>query len=435
MNMRKIVSYALSAAVGCVISLGAVALSRGAAPFNLPGSGDKGAVLTKLEETAPARTRTANENLISKASATILPSVVTIQIEGTVKSSAQRRVNPFSNNPLFRQFFGDQFGDQDSTPQKYKGVGSGVIISDDGYILTNNHVVAINTDGRGDQTPQLADKVKVVLNDGKAYNAKVVGCDQTSDIAVVKIDAPAGTLKPAVLGNSKDLEVGDMVIAAGNPLNIGTTVTFGIISALGHRNTEVTGPQVQAENIIQTDAAINEGNSGGALADMDGRVIGINEAIISSNQMFAGIGLAIPINRAKEIAYQIIKNGRVVRPYIGIAYQSLKIVPEEDRAQLGITTKGDAGVVVAKVLPGAPAADAGIRIYDVILDASGQPIDDDNSLRSIIEQRKVGDKLVLRVARGDDIQLVTIKLKEMPKTFNTAAQSQNNDDNSSNSDQ
>ena len=160
-----------------------------------------------------------------------------------------------------------------------------------------------------------ADSVKVILADGKAYRARVVGADRTSDIAVVKINAPDEKLVPAQFADSNALQVGDMVVAAGDPLNIGITVTHGIISALGHRNADVTGgPGQIASDIIQTDAAINPGNSGGALADMDGRVVGINEAIISPNGSFVGIGLAIPINTAKDIAYQLIKSGKVIRP-------------------------------------------------------------------------------------------------------------------------
>ncbi len=396
--MRKIFSYALTFVVGFLICVLAVTLSRGAAPFNIASQESKNVVLAKLQAPAPAHQRLGSEEVITKAAAAIEPSIVTIDVES--KPIAQPQ-NPFGNDPFFRR----SFGDQEMQPQRSKGVGSGVIISDDGYILTNNHVVAN------------ADTVKILLSNGKGYRAKVIGTDTASDIAVVKIDAPQEKLKPASFGNSKDLQVGDMVIAAGNPLNIGTTVTFGIVSALGHRNSDVTGPNTMSSDIIQTDAAINPGNSGGALADMEGRVVGINEAIISPTGSFVGIGLAIPINAAKEIAYQLINTGRVVRPYIGIGYVPLKTVPQADRSKVGVTTGGDNGVVVTNVYPGSPAASTGLRVYDVILDANGQTIDDDNTLQAQIAKLKVGESLVLRVARGSAIKLITIKVGEMPQNF------------------
>jgi len=392
--MRKIGSYALTFVVGFVLCV--LAVTTGAAPFKAADQ-SKDIVLARLNTDVPIRDRATDQNEISKAAAVVEPSIVTIDVE----SKPLQTASPFGNDPFFRRFFGGG----DAVPQRTKGVGSGVIISDDGYIMTNNHVVAN------------ADTVKVLLNDGKAYTAKVIGTDKTSDIAVVKINAPEEKLIPAQLGNSKGLRVGDMVIAAGNPLNIGTTVTFGIVSALGHRNSEVTGPSAMASDIIQTDAAINPGNSGGALADMDGRVIGINEAIISPNGSFVGIGLAIPINTAKEIAAQLIKSGKVVRPYIGIGYVPLKGIDKSERGQVGITTQGDNGVVVTNVYPNSPAATAGLRVYDVILDANGKTLTDDSTLQSEISKLKVGDKLVLRVSRGNSVQLVSITVGEMPKDF------------------
>lgn len=396
--MRKVTSYVLTFVVGFLICVMAVTLSRGAAPFNLNADQSKNVVLARLQSPVPTRDRAGNESLITKAAAAIEPSIVTIDVES--KPIAQPS-NPFAGDPFFRRFFGDQ----DVQPRRSKGVGSGVIISDDGYIVTNNHVV------------KDADTVKVLLSDGKGYTAKVIGADPTSDIAVVKINAPTEKLKPAAFGDSKSLQVGDMVIAAGNPLNIGTTVTFGIVSALGHRNSDVTGPSSLANDIIQTDAAINPGNSGGALADMDGRVIGINEAIISPNGSFIGIGLAIPINTAKDVAYQLIKSGHVVRPYIGIGYVPIKTVPAADRRKIGVTITGDDGVVLTNVYPGSPAAAAGLRIYDVILDANGVTLNDANLLQPLIAKLKVDDSLVLRVARGGETKLITVKVGEMPKDF------------------
>jgi serine protease Do len=214
------------------------------------------------------------------------------------------------------------------------------------------------------------------------------------------------------------------VIAAGDPLDIGTTVTHGIISAIGHRNTEETGRSM-ASDIIQTDAAINPGNSGGALADLHGNVIGINEAIISPTGSFVGIGLAIPINTARTVAEQLIQNGKVVRPYLGVAYLPLKGIDEQSRQQVGISVTGDDGVVVTNVYPDSPAAKAGLRNYDVILDANGKPLTDDNQLQPLIQKLHVGDTLVLRIARGNDRPLISIKVGEMPSDFG-----QNSNDNS-----
>ncbi|MDR3708384.1 MAG: trypsin-like peptidase domain-containing protein [Capsulimonadaceae bacterium] len=401
--MRKLTSYTITFVIGFALCALAVNLSHGAAPFSLSGPESKNLVLTRLEAPAPVHDRVGNETIITKAAATIEPSIVTIDVES--KPIAVQ--SPFSGDPFFRRFFGDQtpFGDQGGRTQRTKGVGSGVIISDDGYILTNHHVV------------KNAATVKILLSDGKAYRAKVVGADQTTDIAVVKIDAPEEKLRPAQFADSKALEVGDMVIAAGNPLNIGTTVTFGIISALGHRNSEVTGPSAISNDIIQTDAAINPGNSGGALADMEGRVVGINEAIVSPTGSYVGIGLAIPINTAKDIAYQLIKNGKVIRPYIGIGYVPLKAVAKDDRAQLGITIDGDHGVVVTNVYSGSPAEAAGLHPYDVILDANAQQLTDTNSLQQVIAKLKVGDRLVLRVDRKGDTKFVSVKVAEMPAQF------------------
>jgi len=403
--MKKLGSYALTFVVGFGICFVAVNLTHGAAPFNIGTSKD--VVLARLEAPVPVHDRIGNETVITRAAATISPSIVTIDVE----SKPIATFNPFGGDPFFRRFFGDQ---GPAPTERTKGVGSGVIISTDGFILTNHHVV------------KDADSVKVILSDGKAYTAKVIGADRTSDIAVVKINAPEEKLVAAQFADSKALQVGDMVIAAGNPLNVGTSVTFGIISALGHRNAEVTGPTNNASDIIQTDAAINPGNSGGALADMDGRVVGINEAIVSPNGSYVGIGLAIPINSAKDIAYQLIKNGKVIRPYIGIGYVPLKAVAKGDRSQVGITNQTDDGVVVTNVYSGSPAESAGLRNYDVILDANGQELNDNTPLQPLIAKLKVGDHLVLRVDRSGTIKLITITVAQMPGNFGDLGNLENN---------
>jgi serine protease DegQ len=361
-------------------------------------TGSKKAVLATLETPVPPVARNPETGIIAAAASKIDQSVVTIYTES--KPIQVSNNNPFAGDPFFRQFFGDQA----PQTQREHGAASGVIISPDGYILTNNHVVA-NTD-----------TVKVNLWDGTAYRAKVIGTDPSSDIAVVKIDAPK-PLVPAALGDSKSLEVGDMVIAVGNPLNIGTTVTFGIISAIGHRNGVESGAHPLASDIIQTDAAINPGNSGGALADMSGRLVGINEAIVSPTGSYVGIGFAIPISTAKQIAAQLIQSGHVVRPYIGLEYGPLKGIDAQSRKQIGITLSGDQGVVVSQVYPNSPASSAGLQNYDVILEANRQALNDANDLHDIISKLKPGDKVVLRVWRNGQILLPSLTVGQMPANF------------------
>ena len=346
------------------------------------------------------------ESIIAQAAAKIDPSVVTIDTTSKPVAAAS---TPFSNDPFFRQFFGG--GGAPAQPQTRQGAASGVIISPDGYILTNNHVVA------GAAT------VKINLADGKAYRAKVIGADPTTDIAVVKVNVPGQTLTAAQFADSSSLRVGDMVIAVGNPLNVGTTVTFGIISALGHRNGVGAGNHPLASNIIQTDAAINPGNSGGALADINGRVIGINEAIYSPTGAYVGIGFAIPINTAKDIAAQLIKSGHVERAYIGIAYGPLKGIDQQSREQVGINLKGDDGVVVTTVYPGSPAAQAGLKEYDVLLEANRQTLNDQTSLSDIISKLKPDSKLVLKVYRNGSSILVPVTLAQMPSSFGETSDS------------
>lgn len=284
-----------------------------------------------------------------------------------------------------------------------RGAGSGVVISPDGYILTNNHVVTG------------AQRVTVLVGD-TGYEAHVVGADALTDIAVVKVTPPAGTSLPvANLGDSDTVHVGDWAVAVGDPLDIGTTVTFGIISAIGQRGPHLQGDT--ANTVLQTDAAINPGNSGGALANSDGQVIGINEAIASPTGSFIGIGFAIPINAARQVARQLIVHGRVIRPYLGISYLPLKSVPPQARAQAGIDPSLTSGVVVAQVAPGTPSAGK-LQPRDVIVSADGKPLGDkDALLNKIISSHQVGDTLALQVQRGTQTITVPITLRERPATF------------------
>lgn len=329
----------------------------------------------------------ASGNFVRAAAAQVEPSVVTVH----TLSAIQRP--PMS---LQEQMFGG------SGTEVRRGAGSGVVLSADGYILTNNHVVAN------------AQHLTVQVG-GTGYEARVIGADALTDIAVVKVDPPAGASLPvAQFGDSDTVQVGDWAVAVGDPLDIGTTVTFGIISAIGERGPHLQGDS--ANTVLQTDAAINPGNSGGALANRDGQVIGINEAIASPTGSFIGIGFAIPINAARQVAKQLIAHGRVIRPFLGISYVPVKSVPPPIRAQAGIDPNLTSGVVVAQIAPDTPAADK-LRPNDVIVGADGQTLTDKVTLSKIIGAHQVGDTLNLQVLRGGRTVTAPITLRERPAAF------------------
>lgn len=281
---------------------------------------------------------------------------------------------------------GQQFGMPSGPVQK--GIGSGVIVSGDGYILTNAHVV------RG------ANRLTVTLLDGRTFPGTVVGSDATADLAVVKV--AAANLPAAQLGNSTALQPGDWAIAIGNPYGLKFTVTVGVVSATGRSLHDGSD-----EQFIQTDAAINPGNSGGPLVDLGGQVIGINTAEFRGAQ---GIGFAIPIDAAKGIMQQLIASGKVVRPYLGLYLQPLT---PSAAAQLRLPpdTKG---VLVAQVAPNSPAADAGLRAGDVIVQLAGQPVADPDTLIRLVRQSTIGRPLTLSVVRGGQFQTISVTPREMP---------------------
>jgi Do/DeqQ family serine protease len=294
-------------------------------------------------------------------------------------------------NPLFRQFFGDNVPERES---KQQGLGSGVIVSSDGYILTNNHVV------------EGADELKVLLPDNREFQGKVVGTDPKTDVAVVKIDA---THLPSVtLADSDKLRVGDVVFAIGNPLNVGQTVTMGIVSATGRKNLGL----LDNENIggyddfIQTDAAINMGNSGGALIDAKGRLVGINSAIISTSSGNIGIGFAIPVNLAASIMQSLVATGKVSRGYLGVATGD---VTPEIAEQLGVG-KDTRGVVVTDVKPDSPASRAGLKRSDVILALDGKPVESLEDLRLLISETPPGTQVAIRFVRDGKEKTVNVIL-------------------------
>jgi len=316
-----------------------------------------------------------------------VPAVVHIYTSQEVKTPR----HPLQNDPLFRHFFGDDAGGE---PQNRFGLGSGVVVSPEGYILTNFHVV----DG--------ADEIEVASNDGHKYKATVVGSDPESDLAVLRI--PADHKLPVIaFGNSDSLRVGDTVLAIGNPFGVGQTVTSGIVSALGRSHLGIN----TFENFIQTDAAINPGNSGGALVDANGTLIGINTAIYSQSGGSMGIGFAIPVSLAKTVMEQIIKNGSVTRGWIGVEMQ--EITPELAESFKLPNTEG---ALIAGVMRGAPADRAGIKPGDVLLDISGKPVKDAQAMLGIIATLEPGKVARLKLKRtGQDITAdVTIGKRPKP---------------------
>lgn len=320
----------------------------------------------------------------------VLPSVVNISSSKVVKAKDQ--TGEMRMDPFFQQFFGGE-GGPFGTPKdrREKSLGSGVIVSPEGYVLTNNHVV----DGATD--------VKVTLADKREVEAKVIGTDPKTDVAVLKIDA--SNLKPITLGDSSNVEVGDTALAIGDPFGVGQTVTRGIISATGRGNLGIE----DYEDFIQTDAPINPGNSGGALINDRGELIGINTAILTHGQGSEGIGFAVPVNLAHQVMDQILKNGKVVRAYMGILPQDMTT----DMAK-AFGQKDARGVVVGDVTPNSPAQESGIRRGDILLEMNGRPVENSNQLRNSISMMQPGTEIKLTMLRGGSERDVTVKLAEMP---------------------
>ena len=332
--------------------------------------------------TSGAITGATSSGSLSAAAKKASPAVVSIN----TSKAAQR--NPRNNDPWFRFFFGDQNSDQ---PQV--GLGSGVIVSADGYILTNNHVV----DG--------ADEIDVTLNDSRHARGKVIGTDPDTDLAVLKIELDK--LPVIVLGNSDALQVGDQVLAIGNPFGVGQTVTSGIVSALGRNQLGIN----MFENFIQTDAAINPGNSGGALVDVNGNLEGINTAIYSRSGGSMGIGFAIPVSMAKQVLSDIVTEGKVTRGWIGVEPNDLS---PELAETFGV--KANAGVIITGVLQNGPAAKAGIRPGDVITQVEDKKIDNVQELLTAVAGLKPGSDARFALQRGSDKMELNVNPGLRPKS-------------------
>jgi serine protease Do len=319
----------------------------------------------------------------------VTPSVVNIYSAKTVRQAPA--FAPFFDDPFFRHFFGVPF---ENVPRERReqSLGSGVIVTEDGYILTNNHVV----DG--------ADEIKVALADDKTtYDAKVIGSDPQTDIAVIKIE---GKNLPAItITDSDQLEVGDIVLAIGNPFGVGQTVTMGIVSAKGRAGMGI----VDYEDFIQTDASINPGNSGGALVDAAGRLVGINQSIISRSGGNQGIGFSVPINLARYVMERLIADGKVTRGYLGVMIQP--VTPDLAKE---FKLPDNTGALIGDVTRDSPAEDAGLKAGDVIIEFNGRKVTDSRHLRLMVSQTAPGTKAEVKLLRDGQEKSLTVKLGELP---------------------
>jgi serine protease Do len=328
----------------------------------------------------------------------VAPSVVKVEVVGKAKMGDMPQ-SGIPDEDFLRKFFGDQFNprgngrggqqQQFRAPREH-GLGSGVIVSKDGYILTNNHVV------------DEMDSIKVSLNDGRQFNAKVIGRDPKSDVAVIKIDAK--DLPFITIADSDKLEVGDLALAIGNPFGIGQTVTMGIISATGRGNVGV-----DYEDFIQTDAAINPGNSGGALVDSEGRLIGINTAILSRSGGNQGIGFAVPVNMARNVMESLIKNGRVIRGFLGVGIQDVTPALAKE-----FKLDAQSGALVGDVTPKSPADKAGFKSGDIVTSFNNKPVSDSRHLKLQVAMVAPGTTVPVKILRDGREQSLKVTLKELP---------------------
>ncbi len=346
---------------------------------------------------APPLPAATDPNFVTRVVQKVGPAVVRINSSRTVRS----RIPDEFNDPFFRRFFGSQL--PQSRERVERGTGSGFIISADGRILTNAHVV----DG--------ADTVTVTLKDGRTLQGKVLGKDELTDVAVIKVQAQ--NLPFVALGNSDQLQPGEWAIAIGNPLGLDNTVTTGIISATGRSSNLIGAPDKRVE-YIQTDAAINPGNSGGPLLNSRGEVIAMNTAIIQGAQ---GLGFAIPINTVQRISSQLIATGKVEHPYLGI--QMVGLTPQlkqniNSDPNIGLNVDEDKGVLVVKVVPNSPAAKAGIRAGDVIQKLGGQTVTDASSVQKAVENSQVGGDLRMELRRNGQ----SLNIAVQPGAFPTQVQ-------------
>ncbi|WYL93537.1 MAG: HhoA/HhoB/HtrA family serine endopeptidase [Gloeotrichia echinulata IR180] len=392
-SIRQLSSHVLAIFIGVVLTvstLGVLPSQAEPAPKAVTMEGRQ--LLAQGPSSASAAI--GSSSFVTEAVNRVGPAVVRIDTERTIT----RRIDPVFEDPFFRRFFGESFSQQSPT-EELRGLGSGFIIDKGGLILTNAHVV--------DQ----ADKVTVRLKDGRTFEGKVQGIDEVTDLAVVKINA-GNNLPVASLGSSNNVQVGDWAIAVGNPLGFDNTVTLGIVSTLKRSSAQVGITDKRLE-FIQTDAAINPGNSGGPLLNGQGEVIGINTAIRADAM---GIGFAIPIDKAKAIAAQLERDGKVAHPYLGV--QMVTLTPQlakqnnkDPNSTIEIPELN--GVLVMRVIPNSPAARAGIRRGDVIVQIDGKPITTAEQLQNVVEESRLGQVLQLKVQRGNQTQQLSVRTAEL----------------------
>jgi serine protease DegQ len=334
---------------------------------------------------------TQNPGSLAEAAKISSPAVVNIFTSKINKKKPSKKGVPHQNEPWFQFFFGDQAPNEEPS----SSLGSGVIVSPQGIILTNHHVI------------EGADEIEVAFADGRKRNAKLIGSDPETDIAVLKIDA-TDLPSPITLGKMESVQVGDVVLAIGNPFGVGQTVTSGIVSALGRNQLGIN----TFENFIQTDAAINPGNSGGALVDTKGNLIGINTAIYSRSGGNMGIGFAIPINTAKQVMESILTNGSVTRGWIGVEPQNLS----KELAESLNLPKDTSGVLISGVLEGGPADKAGMKPGDVLTQVNGQPVNDVVTLLNRIAQTSPGDEAKINLVRKGKPMALKVQVGKRPKS-------------------
>jgi serine protease Do len=345
-------------------------------------------------------TLTQLSEALSEVAAVSTPSVVNISTTRVIKSRDEAPFD-FFDDPFFRRFFGDQFPHQD-VPKEHKeqSLGSGVIVSEDGYIVTNNHVI------------EKAQEIKVLLGDKRDFKAKLIGADPKTDIAVIKIEAKG--LPALSWGDANKMKVGEIVFAIGNPFGLNQTVTMGVISAVGRANVGIA----DYEDFIQTDAAINPGNSGGALLNARGELVGINTAIISRTGGYQGIGFAVPSSMARQVMDSLVKYNKVVRGWLGVSIQE---VTSDLAEEFGV--RNLKGALVSRVMKGSPADKAGIRQGDVILQFNGKDIEDTGHLRNMVSQTPITSKVKIRLLRQKKEIEVEVVVSELPKKLADASSS------------
>ena len=382
-----------------VLGMGAAILVAGSALAidHMAGTKSKDPAQAKVEvDETPLPRQAGPYTSFAPVVKKVAPGVVKVVV--TSKASRVNMPEGFGfNDPFWRHFFGDQSGNGTPNRQfkapRQQGLGSGVVVTKDGYILTNNHVV----DGAQD--------VKVTLQDGREFTAKIIGRDPKSDVAVIKIDAKDLPVVP--MADSDKVQVGDVVLAVGNPFGVGQTVTTGIVSATGRGNLGIE----DYEDFIQTDAAINPGNSGGALVDVEGRLIGINTAIYSRSGGNQGIGFAIPSDLARDVMGSLISDGKVTRGYLGVMIQDVTPALAKE-----FKLKDNTGALVGDVVPKGPADKGGLKDGDVVLECNGKAISDSRRLRLIVGEVKPGTTVPMKVLRDGSTKTLQVTIEQQPGT-------------------